>query len=1082
MTVFGFAIKSFIHYLRYNLTVAAGIAVSTAVLTGALIIGDSVKHSLERSALDRLGNTIFTLTAGDRYFTTILPDKLQQDLNIPCIPIMLTEGVAITEGGGNSINNIRIIGVDGRFDQLSDNPVDYDHLGEDEVYISDNLAAGLNLKENDMFMLRIRKTSLMPLNTPFVSDEETSVSIRAKVGRIIGTDELGHFNLNNSQTAPYNVFIDLDILNRLMKIEGKCNTILFTSAGSTREKEIQESVRKSWDMEDAELKTRNISRTNELEIFSERIFIESSIANIFIDNLPDKRLIITYFVNSISKAGKETPYSFISTLDGDNIGENEIIVNTWLVEDLSLKTGDRVELKYFVVGPLRQLEERSVSFIVKKIVPLSEPYEDPSLMPFIPGLSDAGSCRDWHAGVPIDLSRIRDKDEDYWNKWKGTPKAFISLKTAQNLWQNRFGDYTSIRFPDREVTVEKIEEVFRNNLDPADLGFNIKNVRDEALYAARHGVDFSQLFLGLSFFVLLSAILLTGLLFLLNLTKRSTQAGTLSAIGFSKRLIRNLFLLEGVFIAIIGSLAGLILAVFYNKIILLLLNGLWSDIVRTSMLEMEINPVSLLMGFLISIAIAVITIIISLRRLNSRIIDIQKEILTKENRWTGQVFILVALLTGIASISIIILQIIQHKLDTGMFFIAGSLLLVSLLLLSDRILKYFENRIFSFSSVRHLTLRNITRNRKRSYAIIILFALGTFIVVATGANRKDITAGAGENSSGTGGFRFFAESTIPVLHDLNNSSVRGQYGIEGDYHFVQFSRSEGDDASCLNLNRVTNPIILGTNPEQLTGRFKFIAFSGDIDKDDPWLSLNGDPGGGLVPAIADQTVIQWGLGLKIGDTLFYNNASGDTLKLKLIGGLAPSIFQGNVIISERNFLKSFPSTSGSSVFLIEPREISDSLAVEDLSRAMRDWGWQMSRTTDRLAEFYSVENTYLSIFLMLGVLSLIIGTFGLGILIARSIMERKSEIGLLLALGYRQKSIYRIIFTEYLILLIAGIAIGFLPAVISTLPSLLSISTDVSIVNLLIIVLFLVISSNIWIGLFARMNIRTDIVLELKAD
>jgi ABC-type antimicrobial peptide transport system permease subunit len=149
---------------------------------------------------------------------------------------------------------------------------------------------------------------------------------------------------------------------------------------------------------------------------------------------------------------------------------------------------------------------------------------------------------------------------------------------------------------------------------------------------------------------------------------------------------------------------------------------------------------------------------------------------------------------------------------------------------------------------------------------------------------------------------------------------------------------------------------------------------------------------------------------------------------------------------------------------------------------MRDWGRHMNRTTDRLAEFYSVENTYLSIFLMLGVLSLVIGTFGLGILIARSIMERKNEIGLMLALGYRHQSVYRIVFAEYLILLTAGIAIGFIPAVISTLPSLLSINTDVSFLNLVYIIIFLAVNSFIWIGLFTRINIRTDIVLELKAE
>jgi ABC-type lipoprotein release transport system permease subunit len=1082
MTTLRFVIKSFVHYLGYNLTVAVGVAVSTAVLTGALIIGDSVRHSLEKSAFYRLGNTSFALTAGDRYFTTGLADKLQHDIKIPCIPLLLTEGVAASEGGNNRINNVRIIGVDDRFNQLSDNHFNYVNLDEDEVYISDNLASGLNLKENDMFMLRIRKTSLIPLNAPFVSDEETSISLRVRVGKITGADQLGHFNLKNSQTAPFNVFINLDFLNRLMKIEGKSNAILFSSTGAIGVKEIIESVKNNWDLEDASLKARYISKTNELEVFSDRVFIESPIANAFINNLTDKRLIITYFINSFRKAEKETPYSFVSTLDEKILKEDEIIVNKWLAEDLSLQAGDTVGLKYFAVGPLRQLDEKSAFFIVKEILPVSGTYQDPTLMPSIPGLADAGSCRDWKAGIPIDLSRIRDKDEEYWNKWKGTPKAFINIKTAQNLWQNRFGDYTAIRFPASTTDIKKIKEVFRNNLDPANLGFNVRNVKEEALYAARNGVNFSQLFIGLSFFVLLSAVLLTSLLFLLNMTKRSTQAGTLSALGYSARLIRKLFLLEGILVALLGSLAGLILAVIYNKVILILLNSLWYDIVRTSSLEMEINPGTLLTGFIISMAIAILTIIISLRRLKGQVIEIQKEIQEKEKKWTGPLITIIAVMTALASLAIIFIQFIKIELNTGMFFMAGSLLLISLILMSERVLKYYENRFFSFSTISHLTLKNITRNRKRSYVIIILFALGTFIIVATGSNRKDITAAANENSSGTGGYRFFAESTVPVLHDLNNVAVRREYGLEGDYSFVQFSKSDGDDASCLNLNRITNPVILGTDPAQLRGRFTFLASSSYLDDEDPWSSLNKDPGGGMVPAIADQTVIQWGLGLKVGDTLLYNNASGDTLKLKLIGGLAPSVFQGYVIISEQYFLKNFPASSGSSVFLVESKTGPDSLAQEDLSRAMRDWGWQMSPTTDRLAEFYSVENTYLAIFLMLGVLSLVIGTFGLGILIARSIMERKREIGLLLALGYRQNTIYQIIFTEYMILLMSGITIGFFPAVISTLPSLLSLNTDVSFANLLFIILFLVINSIIWIGLFTRINIRKDVVLELKAE
>ena len=91
-------------------------------------------------------------------------------------------------------------------------------------------------------------------------------------------------------------------------------------------------------------------------------------------------------------------------------------------------------------------------------------------------------------------------------------------------------------------------------------------------------------------------------------------------------------------------------------------------------------------------------------------------------------------------------------------------------------------------------------------------------------------------------------------------------------------------------------------------------------------------------------------------------------------------------------------------------------------------------------------------------------------------------MGLLQAIGYKQISIYRIIFTENFILLITGIIIGFITAVISTLPSLFSLHTDVSIANLVLILFFLIINGIIWIGLFTRINISKDLVMDLKVE
>ena len=47
----------------------------------------------------------------------------------------------------------------------------------------------------------------------------------------------------------------------------------------------------------------------------------------------------------------------------------------------------------------------------------------------------------------IKLNDIRKKDEEYWNKFRGTPKAFINYDKGIELWGNNFGPATAMRFP-----------------------------------------------------------------------------------------------------------------------------------------------------------------------------------------------------------------------------------------------------------------------------------------------------------------------------------------------------------------------------------------------------------------------------------------------------------------------------------------------------------------------------------------------------------------------------------------------------------------------------------------------------------
>lgn len=1072
--------QSFRHYLRQNLLVVAGVAVSTAVLTGALIIGDSVRFSLEQSTFFRLGKTTQVVAAADRYFRSELAGAVAAETGFPVAPVLLLEGMAVADGGNLRVNRVQVTGVDERFEAIAGDTL-LSRLADNEVVISENLAGQLQLKPGDNLMVRIRKASLVPMNAPFVSDAETSVTLRATVKAVAGKEQMGNFNLKNSQTAPFNLFLSLERLNRLMEFEGRANRLLL-AAETLSSEQLLAALQKTVQPEDAGLQFKTIPLTGEKEISTERVFLEAAVVKIF-EQAPGARKVLTYFVNSLSLGEKETPYSFVSTLSDDELQPGEIVLNQWTASDLGARPGDTLLLRYFEIGPLRQLVEKTVSLRLKEVVPLAGRFADVDLMPHIPGLSDAGHCREWEAGVPVQLDKIRTKDEAYWNHYKGTPKAFVSLAQAERIWSNRFGNYTAIR-TDPSFTETAYRQLFAENIRPAEIGLMVNAVREEGLQAARGGVDFSELFLGLSFFLLVAAVVLTALLFRLNLETRTQQIGTFLQLGFRKGQVARLLVAEAAFVAFTGAWAGLLLAVAYTQLVFGFLNTLWWDIVRTSVLFIQLRPATLLTGGLISLLVSMGAVALSLRaHLRKNITALQRVSGSAETRVVKVLKIAGATLLPGFALAILIGQFSAGTtLDPGLFFLSGGMLLPGLLLWAERYFRRGEQGRENHFSLVSLSSRSVAHHRGRSLTVVVLFALGTFLVVSTGANRQDVFAGAGNRAGGTGGFRYFAETSVPVLYDVNDPARRLSEGLPNHFEAVQFHRVEGDDASCLNLNRISNPAILGVDPPALKGRFSFVSRTANLDEADPWQSLSATLPGGVVPAIADQTVIQWGLGMQVGDTLLYQGETGDTLRLKLIGGLAPSIFQGYVIVGNSHFLRYYPTHSGSSLFLVDSEaDVAEPVAGE-LQNIFRDYGWEMSPAAQRLAGFYSVTNTYLSIFLALGALGLALGTVGLAVVLARAILERRRELAILMAVGFSRRKITGLLVREYAGLLATGVIIGFAAAVLATLPAFLSAHTPVSFLSAASVTAFILANGLVWIFLLSLTLVQSRVLVPALRD
>jgi len=786
--------------------------------------------------------------------------------------------------------------------------------------------------------------------------------------------------------------------------------------------------------------------------------------------------VLTYLANAIRAGDRLTPYSMVTAAGGPfvpaGMSDQEILVNEWLAEDLQVKPGDTVALSYYVADSGSRLAERTNSFRVRAIVPIRGIYADRTLMPEFPGLAKAESTRDWDAGFPL-VHRIRDKDEAYWKKYRGTPKAFITLAAGQALWANRFGSLTAIRYqaPANSVASSYREAVYRNlvaNLNPADLGFRFEPVREQALKAAGQSQDFGQLFLGFSFFLVLAALLLMALLFEFGLEQRAAEVGTLLALGFTAKQVRRLLLAEGAALAFLGGVLGALGGLAYARAMLWGLATAWRNAVGAASLHFHASLPSLVAGLGSSTLVAALAIWLTLRKqarqpirdlLEATVHSPKSEVRSPKSptfnfQLSAFKFQSVlrplpsALLTGGAAAVIVGWALMAgQRANAGAFFGAGALLLASgLAWLGVWLRALARPGRAARLTVSSLGARSCARRPGRSLATVALLASGCFVVAAVGVFRLDASRDATRRDSGTGGFALLGESTLPVAQDLNTKAGLEAFGLEprdlAGARVVPLRLHQGDEASCLNLNRAQQPRLLGVNPELLAGRFTFAAAATGCDRRLGWNLLNQPKAGGPgrpqpeIPAIGDANSIEWALGKELGETVDYRDEEGRTFKVKLVGAVANSILQGSLIIDEAEFVKRFPNESGYRMFLIDAPSNSVRQVSAGLSRALQDVGLELTPTAERLNEFNAVQNTYLGTFQVLGGLGLLLGSAGLGVVVLRNVLERRGELGLLAAVGFRRRTLQAMVLSEHGALLALGLGLGILAAAVAVLPSL----------------------------------------------
>ena len=296
----------------------------------------------------------------------------------------------------------------------------------------------------------------------------------------------------------------------------------------------------------------------------------------------------------------------------------------------------------------------------------------------------------------------------------------------------------------------------------------------------------------------------------------------------------------------------------------------------------------------------------------------------------------------------------------------------------------------------------IYANRKQSLLSFFALSIGVFIVFSVGLNRKGF-ADSSQIRVGTGGYSLWCESSVPVYYDLSTSSGKAKLSLSDlpeDTEVLQCLRYNADDASCLNLNKVTTPTVLGINMKALSNSdFQIEQTIYGEDREVVFERVR-ERTNSVYPALVDATVLTWGIGMNLGDTLYYKNDQGLPIAIRLVGTLSNSVFQGNILVDQALFSEIWTETTGSEVFLLKTGESEREEVKKLISQALSEYGVRVMTTNDRLRQFNTVTDTYLTIFMTLGGLGLLLGILSFIIVIRKNLAMRRDEIRLYRVLGF----------------------------------------------------------------------------------
>lgn len=1163
--------RSWVYYWQIHVAMVLAVALTTAVLTGALTVGDSMRGSLRQLTLDRLG-PIEQVLQSQTFFDGQMVQQWQQreefqaafsdavaTIHFPAAtlePTIVTgkaqssdEGRDGADGGQNvGLQDWASVEVWGMPQGLSkwhwsDDPFPVPEPRE--VVINQTAADSMGWTDQQvgqLLTLRLGKPSDVPTESFIATKDDSVTSLpRLTLKAIVPDEGLGRLSLTPGTEVPALVFLHLESLRRAIPDATQAsredialfNTVLV--AGKDSQQPVASELATAAfselrpDLADAGLQLKHVqlndpnqsgqkvldyysvSSTRMLIDYGQQAAIEQALNGL------NYQPVLTYLANEIEPVpteGQEStgdngiPFSMVTALDWSgatrlvghdgnplpDLQPGEIILNQWAAERLNLEVGASVQIRYYEPETVDGDEvERSAQFQLVGIAALTEPVEpfrmvdgqmqpaqfdqtptsanDPWLTPEVPGVTDAASIDNWD--LPFE-TQVEPEDDDYWQFYRTTPKAFLSMQDGQRLWENRFGRYTSYRLPAETLPLaqlrDRLDQAVAGN--PARVGIRSVPVKQMGLAGSQGSTPFDVLFLMFSMFVIASSLMLLGLFFRLGMQQRSRELGLWMALGFSEIQARRFWIQESLGSTIGGIVVGSGLGIAYAWLIAFLMRTAWVGAVASPFLYLHWSWVSILGGAIASLVVSLAVIWWSVRQataVSARSLLVggwnDAQFHERQARWwhactVRRVLLVVALLLSVAGFFAV------GDTQAVVFLGGGFLALTAVLLfLFDRLVHRTVSQEFGWTAMTQL---NLSRQPLRSMIIITLVSLATFLIVAVSAFRLS------PSERGTAGFDYVATTDVGVIEDFSKT-VADLPAVETDGPTDQrpvtrlvgygFRFHDGEHASCNNPFQAKLPQVLGVD-QRFVERFddpeiRSFAWAGTTattsrQQQNPWHLLNSVSGSDdppqpendssqagseqrPIPVVMDKNTAWYSLKVYLPGSQFkIQFPDAGEVTFQLVGLLDNAVLQGALLIGDADYVRLFPTDSGKRYFLLEQSPEAGREQIRALGQEMKKFGWQVKPADEVLANYMAVQNTYLSAFQSLGSLGLLLGTIGLIVAQYRSLLERRRELALMQAIGFERRKIQGLITGESTRLILNGFLAGICGALVCVLPHWIS--------------------------------------------